>query len=76
MAPAVMLIHVRSVQLRYRLAGAWSDSWDAAKPTALPDLVELTVTRQDGVVFRELFLVGSGNGSRPQASAGGVNAGG
>jgi type II secretion system protein J len=58
---AVMLTKVASVSLRYRLAGAWSDIWQARPEAPLPDAVEMTITRTDGTVFRELFLVGTGN---------------
>ena len=59
---AAMLDRVSQVSLRYRLAGAWSSSWQGQPRTPLPDAVEMTITRTDGVVFRELFLVGSGYG--------------
>ena len=58
---ATMLTGVASVSLRYRLAGAWADRWAGQPDTPLPDAVEMTITRTDGTVFRELFLVGIGN---------------
>ncbi|MBS0479914.1 MAG: type II secretion system minor pseudopilin GspJ [Proteobacteria bacterium] len=59
--PATMLSGVSSVSMRYRLAGAWADRWQGLLNTPLPDAVEMTITRTDGTVFRELFLVGIGN---------------
>jgi general secretion pathway protein J len=69
--PAVMLTNVAAVSLRYRLAGAWADRWQGRPATPLPDAVEMTITRTDGTVFRELFLVGTGNAM----AAGATNAG-
>lgn len=68
---AAMLAGVQSVTLRYRLAGAWSDTWGADPTKPLPDAVELTIARRDGTVFRELFAVGTGSRMR----SGGGNAG-
>jgi len=59
--PATLVTGVASVSLRYRLAGAWTDRWQGQPGTPLPDAVEMTMTRRDGTVFRELFLVGIGN---------------
>lgn len=59
--PATMLTNVSAASLRYRLAGAWSDSWQGNPSAPLPDAVEMTITRTDGTVYRELFLVGTGN---------------
>lgn len=69
--PAATLLNgVSSVTLRYRLAGAWADRWQGQPNTPLPDAVEMTITRGDGTVFRELFLVGIGNGmTKPVANA-------
>lgn len=68
---ATMLAGVATVALRYRLAGAWSDRWDARPEAPLPDAVEMTITRTDGTVFRELFLVGTGNNMpKPVTNAG------
>ncbi|MGU3390925.1 type II secretion system minor pseudopilin GspJ [Sphingomonas sp. M1A8_2b] len=58
--PATLLTRVRQVALRYRIAGAWSDRWDGASGRALPDAMELTVSRDDGMQFRQMFLVGTG----------------
>lgn len=69
--PATMLANVSAVSLRYRLAGAWSDSWEGNSSAPLPDAVEMTVTRTDGTVYRELFLVGTGNAmAKPVTNAG------
>lgn len=68
---ATMLTRVSTVTLRYRLAGAWSDGWKGGPEAPLPDAVEMTITRADGTVFRELFLVGTGYGvSKRVANAG------
>ena len=58
--PAVLLPNVRQVRLRYRLGGAWSDRWDGVQGVPLPEAMELSVQRADGLVYRQLFLVGSG----------------
>jgi len=57
--PAALLTKVRQVGLRYRIAGAWSDRWDGASGRPLPDAMELTVQRDDGTQFRQMFLVGT-----------------
>lgn len=57
--PAALMTHVRQVALRYRIAGAWSDRWDGTAGVPLPDALELRVQRDDGTLFRQLFLVGS-----------------
>ena len=57
---AAILKGVSQVNLRYRYAGAWSDHWDGTPDRPLPDALEMTITRTDGPVFRELFLVGTG----------------
>jgi len=68
---ATLLTKVASVALRYRLAGTWTDTWQGTSEAPLPDAVEMTITRADGTVFRELFLVGTGNAM----AAGATNAG-
>lgn len=65
--PAAMLTHVRQVLLRYRLLGAWSDRWTPTAAHPLPQALELRVLRDDGVAFRQLFLVGADYGKRPDA---------
>lgn len=60
LSPAALLPNVRQVGLRYRLAGAWSDRWDGVQGVPLPEAMEITIQRTDGIVFRQLFLVGSG----------------
>lgn len=61
--PSAVLTGVAGIRLRYRIAGAWSDRWDGSGGAALPQALELVVTRRDGLEFRQLFLVG--NGLRP-----------
>ena len=58
--PAALLLHVRAMRLRYRFQGAWRDRWDGAGGVALPQALELTVVRDTGVTYRQLFLVGTG----------------
>lgn len=52
--------HVRSAAFRYRVGGAWTDIWQGADGVPLPQAVELTVVRDDGIAFRQLFYVGEG----------------
>ncbi|WP_277979383.1 type II secretion system minor pseudopilin GspJ [Sphingomonas phyllosphaerae] len=60
--PALLLDRVRTVQLRFRYRGAWSDTWQGNPRAALPQAVELVVTRADSRLYRLLFLVGTGAG--------------
>ncbi|HEU0067178.1 MAG TPA: type II secretion system minor pseudopilin GspJ [Sphingomonas sp.] len=62
---SAMLSRVREVRLRYRYRGAWSDRWDGAGGIALPDAAEVSIVRADGVIWRQLFLVGTGYGAMP-----------
>ena len=62
---AAMLDRVRSVVLRYRVAGAWTDRFDGAADRPLPQAVELRIVREDGIAYRQLFLVGSQFPPRP-----------
>ncbi len=57
-----LLSHIRTVALRYRLKGAWSDRWIGNAENPLPDAFELRIVRDPGVETRELFLVGTGYG--------------
>ena len=65
---AAILDHVRTVTIRYRLDGAWRDRFDGADGVPLPQAVEVTVVRDDGVACRQLFYVGQGY--RPQVRDG------
>lgn len=67
--PAVLLTHVRQVALRYRLDGAWSENWQGTPVAALPQALEMRVVRDDGVEFRQLFLVGAGYVDRKPGNA-------
>jgi general secretion pathway protein J len=70
-APTVLLDHVASATLRYRHGGAWSDRWDgAAAQPPLPQALELSIQRENGTVFRQLFLVGTGYDPRPPEQSG------
>ncbi len=70
--PAALLTKVRQVALRYRIAGAWSDRWDGASGRPLPDAMELTVQRDDGTQFRQMFLVGTSYVPAPSDGTGPV----
>ncbi|MBW6525382.1 type II secretion system minor pseudopilin GspJ [Sphingomonas sp. RHCKR7] len=72
--PALLLDRVRTVQLRFRYRGAWSDTWQGNPRAALPQAVELVVTRADSRLYRLLFLVGTGAG-RVQESGNGASGG-
>ncbi len=67
--PAAMLTHVRQVTLRYRLDGAWSDNWQGTPLAALPQALEMRILRDDGIEFRQLFLVGPSYEKREAAGA-------
>lgn len=56
--PAAIVDHVRTLAFRYRIDGAWTDTWQGSPETPLPQAVELTLIRDDGVRFRQLFYVG------------------
>ncbi|MDB5695365.1 MAG: ral secretion pathway protein GspJ [Sphingomonas bacterium] len=56
---APLLTRVEGVAIRYRYRGAWSDRWDGSGGIALPQALELRLTRA-GVEYRQLFLVGTG----------------
>ena len=65
--PAVLLERVQTVRLRFRFAGAWTDTWNGNPRSALPQAVELVATREGGTSYRLLFLVGTGS-VRPNAA--------
>ena len=67
LASAPMLDRVEHVTLRYRLRGAWSDRWTGTPEVPLPDALELRIVRTGGVSYRQLYLVGTGYGKRPDA---------
>lgn len=64
-----LLTRVRSMALRYRWRGAWSDRWDGAGGVPLPQALELRVVCA-GVEYRQLFLVGTGYAPLPQRPPG------
>ncbi|MBB3692972.1 type II secretion system minor pseudopilin GspJ [Sphingomonas sp. BK580] len=68
--PALLLDRVRTVQLRFRYRGAWSDTWQGNPRAALPQAVELVVTRADSRLYRLLFLVGTGAGRVQESGSG------
>ena len=63
--PAALLDRVATIRLRYRFRGAWSDRWDGAGGVALPQALELRLTRTNGVEYRQMFLVGAGYAPLP-----------
>lgn len=70
-ASAPLLDRVKGVALRYRYRGAWSDRWDGAGGVALPQALELRVQRQNGIEYRQMFLVGTGYAPVPPATGDG-----
>lgn len=56
----LLLSDVASITMRFRRAGVWQSSWLAEDPAALPQAVELTITRRGRAPVTRLFLVGSG----------------
>lgn len=58
--PQVLARQVESVRMRYRTRGAWSDSWAAPLPSALPSAVEMTIKRTGEPAVLMAFLVGNG----------------
>ena len=66
MEPAALMDHVRELHLRYRFNGAWLDQWQGEPGVALPQAAEVTIVRDDGMIFRQLFLVGTGYATVPQ----------
>lgn len=69
MEPAALMDHVRELHLRYRFAGNWVDQWQGQPGVALPQAAEVTIVRDDGMIFRQLFMVGTGYITPPQGSA-------
>jgi general secretion pathway protein J len=58
---AVLLTGVRAVELGYRVRGEWRDRWDATRPDALPQAVEMIIVLEGAPELRQLFLVGAGH---------------
>lgn len=63
---AVMLAGVTDARLRFRVGGAWSDTWRGTPEAPLPDAVEWGIARADGRHYRAVFLVGTGYAPPPQ----------
>lgn len=72
MAPAILLTHVAQVALRYRIDGAWSDRWDGSGVAPLPQAMEVRLQRDDGTVFRQMFVVGTGYAPLPEGTPNGA----
>ncbi len=70
MEPAALMDHVRELHLRYRFNGAWLDQWQGEPGVALPQAAEVTIVRDDGQIFRQLFLVGTGYIASPGQAGG------
>ena len=68
LAAAPLLSGVRTVALRYRYRGAWSDRWDGAGGVPLPQALELRLQRDSGVEYRQIFLVGTGYAPEPKVA--------
>ena len=49
-----------SAVVRVRDKGEWRERWDALRPDAMPQAVELVLTAKGKAPVRRLFLVGSG----------------
>jgi general secretion pathway protein J len=47
-----------TVTLRVRDKGEWRDRWDALRPDAMPQAIELVLTPKGGAPVKRLFLVG------------------
>lgn len=58
--PMVLATDVTRVQLRFREKGEWQDRWASTKPEALPNAIELRITRKGEAPLTRLFLVGVG----------------
>lgn len=56
----LLLSDVASATMRFRRDGVWQSIWSADDPTAVPQAVELIVTRRGKAPVTRLFLVGSG----------------
>ena len=55
---SALVTGVSKLGMRYRKAGAWTESWQPRLPADVPDAIELTMT-VDGIGdIRQLFLVG------------------
>lgn len=59
-APSVLAERVTAARLRYRSREGWRDRWDPLRTDALPQALELTLTRAGGPDYRYVFLVGAG----------------
>jgi general secretion pathway protein J len=56
----LLLSDVASVSVRFRRTGAWQSIWTSDDPAAVPQAVELSITRRGKAPVTRLFLVGSG----------------
>ena len=58
--PALVMGHVRSLRLRYRIGADWLERWDSTRPGALPQVVEAVIEVPRFGAVRQLFLSGTG----------------
>lgn len=58
--PATVIRGVKSLALRYRIAGEWRDRWDVTRADALPRAVEMVLDIEGIGPVRQVFLTGTG----------------
>lgn len=56
----ILVSDVASATVRFRRDGAWQTFWTSEDPAALPQAVELNITKRGKPQVTRLFLVGSG----------------
>jgi general secretion pathway protein J len=61
LSPMILAENVARVELRFREKGEWQDRWASTKAEALPQAIELRVTRKGEAPVTRLFLVGVGS---------------
>ncbi len=57
---SVIARDISQFQLRYRYKGEWSRDWSPTRKDALPQAVEIVMTKGGGAPLRALFLAGVG----------------
>ncbi len=58
--PVVLAEGIGNARLRFRVKGEWLDRWQPSNVQAMPQAVELTITRAGEAPLTRLFLVGVG----------------
>ncbi len=61
LASTVLADRVRSTRLRFRAKGEWLDRWQPSDGQAMPQVVEITITRANEAPLTRMFLVGVGS---------------